>query len=161
MEASTLVVASSIPIILLGIAAIHDLCCRRVPNYLIGVVAIIGLAYPWIPGNSVGVLSSYFGGFLGLLIFLPPYIGRFMGAGDVKVFSIAGLAVGIEKIFTLSLYVAIAGGFLALLYLLKRATSIHLRGGKGNTSNTFRVELPYVVAIFGGLFYMLITERLT
>mgnify|MGYP000175524299 CR=1 FL=1 len=144
-----------------GIFSAFDLCLRRVPNSLAGVAAVIVMGYPWFVTDGISVLSSYFGGIAGLLLFLPPYLGAVMGAGDVKVFSIAGLAVGIEKIFTLSLYVAIAGGFLALLYLLKRATSIHLRGGKGNTSNTFRVELPYVVAIFGGLFYMLITERLT
>jgi len=161
MVASTLVAASSIPIILLGISAIHDLCCRRVPNYLIGVLAIIGLAYPWIPGNSVGVFSSYLGGFLGLLIFLPPYIGKFMGAGDVKALAVSGLYVGVERILILALYSAVAGGFLALIYLLWKLGSKYFKRGSSVENTVSQIELPYVVAIFGGLFFMLMAERMT
>lgn len=122
---------------------------------------IVGLIFPWIAVDSISVLSSYLGGLLGLLLFLPPYVGGLMGAGDVKVFGVSGLFVGVNEIFTLSLYVAIAGGFLALLYLLKRIVSRYLGDDEVDISATPRLELPYVVAIFCGLLYMLITERLT
>ena len=155
------IVASSVPIIFLGISAIYDLYCRRVPNYLTGFAAIIGLVYPWFSTNGIGILSAYLGGILGLVIFLPPYVVGVMGAGDVKVLGVAGLFVGIEKIVTLTLYAALAGGILALLFLAERSFTDYLSRKNLKSDNSSPIELPYVVAIFGGFIYMLVVESLT
>ena len=161
MASYPMVAASFVPVILLGISAIYDLCCRRVPNYLTGIAAIIGLSYPWFMVNGIGLSSAYLGGVLGLFILLPPYILGLMGAGDVKALAVAGLFVGIEKIFILALYIALAGGVLALIYWFRRSISQSVTERNASTDISSYSELPYVVAIFGGFFYMLISESLT
>lgn len=107
------------------------------------------------------MLSSYLGGILGLLLFLPPYVIGVMGAGDVKVLGVAGLFIGIEKIVTLTLYAALAGGILALLFLAERSITNYLSRKNLKSDNSSPIELPYVVAIFGGFIYMLVVESLT
>ena len=156
-----LIAATFIPIILLGISAIYDLCCRRVPNYLTGVVAIIGLLFPWYVFDTSVLLKAYLGGILGLLIFLPPYFAGVMGAGDVKILGTIGLYVGIDKVFILILYTAIAGGILTLFYLIGQMIPKYFSHKKPEILITRPIELPYVVAIFGGFMYMLFAERLT
>ena len=156
----SLVVASLVSIILLGISAIYDLYYRKVPNYLTGLAAIIGVSLPWFIVDGISLFSAYLGGILGLLLFIPPYALGVMGAGDVKVLGVAGLFVGIEKIFTLTLYIAIAGGMLALIYLIGCSIAQYFSMKNTKVFNLMPIELPYVVAIFGGLFYMLIFEIL-
>ena len=155
-----LVAASLVSIILIGISAIYDLYCRRVPNYLTGLAAIIGASLPWFMVDEISLFSVYFGGIIGLLLFLPPYALGVMGAGDVKVLGVAGLFVGVEKIFTLTLYVAIAGGVLALLYLIGHLITKCFSSSNTKACDSISIQLPYVVAIFSGFFYMLLTERL-
>ena len=161
MAQGPLIAATFIPIILLGISAIYDLCYRRVPNYLTGVAAIIGLLLPWYVFDSSVLLKAYLGGILGLLMFLPPYIAGAMGAGDVKILGTLGLYVGIEKVFILVLYTALAGGILTLFYLIGQVIPQYLGHKKPEILITTPIELPYVVAIFGGFVYMLFAERLT
>ena len=156
-----LIAATFIPIILLGISAIYDLCCRRVPNYLTGVAAIIGLLLPWYVFDSSVLLKAYLGGILGLLMFIPPYAAGVMGAGDVKMLGTVGLYVGIDKLFLLILYTALAGGVLTIFYLIGQVLPQYLSHKKPEILITTPIELPYIVAIFGGFISMLFAERLT
>lgn len=156
-----LIAATFIPIILLGISAIYDLCCRRVPNYLTVVAAIIGLLLPWYVFDTSVLLKAYLGGILGLLMFLPPYVAGIMGAGDVKVLGTVSLYVGIDKVFILILYTALAGGILTLIYLIGQVLPQYFSHKKPEILITKQIELPYVVAIFGGFISMLFAERLT
>ena len=156
-----LIAATFIPIILLGISAIYDLCCRRVPNYLAGVAAIIGLLLPLYVFDSSILLKAYLGGILGLMMFLPPYSAGVMGAGDVKMLGTVGLYVGIDKLFLLILYIALAGGVLTLFYLIGQVLPQYFSHKKPEILIIRQIELPYVVAIFGGFIYMLFAERLT
>ena len=161
MSFAQLFAASSLSLIVLGISSVYDLLSRRVPNYLTGIAAIIALLYPWLTNNSIGITSSYLGGFLGLMFFLLPYIGGFMGAGDVKLFGVTGLFVGVEQILSLSLYVSIAGGILALIYLIEhKIRNIVIKDIK-DIQTVSKIKLPYAIAIFSGAFYMFISERMT
>lgn len=161
MSFAQLFAASSVSLFILGISSIFDLVSRRVPNYLTGIAAMIALVYPWLAIDSVSVISSYLGGLFGLLLFLPPYSLGVMGAGDVKLFGVTGLFIGMEKILSLGLYVSIAGGLLAMLYLIKHKTNNYIINKHMDIQKATDIQLPYAVAIFGGLLYMLFTERMT
>lgn len=161
MGMTELIAAYLTSIIWLGVSSIYDICCRRVPNILNGFAAIIGLSLPWILSDGLDLFSSYFGGILGLLILLPPYALGVIGAGDVKVLSVLGLFVGIKEMLPLTIYIAISGGILALVYLIHLSISKFLRGKYIGLSAPSSIQLPYVVAIFGGFIYMLIAERTT
>ena len=161
MSFTQLFAASSVSIFILGISSIYDLVSRRVPNYLTGVAAMIGLVYPWLEISNVSVISSYLGGLFGLLLFLTPYSLGVMGAGDVKLFGVTSLFIGIEKILSLGLYVSISGGLLAIFYLIKQETRNCIINKQIDIQKATEIQLPYAVAIFVGLLYMLFTERMT
>jgi prepilin peptidase CpaA len=142
-------ISAYILIALLGIAAIFDLFSRRVPNYWTGIGAGIGMAAPWLGGYGVSLASAYLGGVLAFSIFLFPYLLGWMGAGDVKLFGTAGLFLGLERVVTTALFIALAGGVLAVLYLAMRVFNFLIYR---NMQSKVKEDngLPYAVAIFIG-----------
>jgi prepilin peptidase CpaA len=116
--------------IVITAAIVTDIRSRRIPNSLIiagWVIAVIWhtLAAPgkWAfdpvsPGAS-GALGSTAALFSLLLIFLPLYLIRVMGAGDVKLMSVIGAFFGASvdawtQLPAVALFVFISGGLLAL-----------------------------------------------
>ena len=76
------------------------------------------------------------GGLLtGIIVFLPAYLIHKMGAGDVKLMGLAGAFTGVKGILVIALLTMLAGGMLALGFVLLR---------RGN-------RLPYAVAILAGV----------
>ncbi len=151
-------ISAYILFIFLGIAAIFDLFLRRVPNYWTGIGAGIGMAAPWLTSYGVSMTSAYLGGVLAFSFFLVPYVFGWMGAGDVKLFGASGLFIGVERVVAAALYIALAGGLLAVIYLSVRLFHIFLMRNQGQRSGWHDRDLPYAVAIFGGTITMLLKE---
>jgi len=91
-----------------------DLRTRRIPNYLTLGALVAGLGFQagfhgW-PGLWQGVLGLLLGFFLLIL----PYVKGGMGAGDVKALAALGSWLGPLGVFSLFLYMAIAGGLIIL-----------------------------------------------
>ncbi|BBL23102.1 MULTISPECIES: A24 family peptidase [Comamonas] len=107
-------------LLLLLAAAICDLRSRRIPNALTFGGAAIALLY------SLTSSSHHGGGFfwalggmcLGLVLMLPLYLLRAMGAGDVKLMAMAGAFLGPDGAWHAVVFVFIAGGIAALVYAL-------------------------------------------
>jgi len=96
----------------------EDLKARRLPNYLTLGTALAGLAvqfaaYGW-PGLAAGLQGLGLG--FGLLIL--PYALGGMGAGDVKALAALGAWLGPAQTLGLFVYMALAGGLMALGVLL-------------------------------------------
>jgi prepilin peptidase CpaA len=105
---------------LTGIAAITDSRSRRIPNVLVLAGFIVGLALnAWLAGWS-GVQQSLMGFGLAALIYVPLFLLRAMGGGDVKLMAAAGAIVGPRDWFTLFILASIAGGAIAIAMLLSR-----------------------------------------
>ncbi|OWW20572.1 A24 family peptidase [Noviherbaspirillum denitrificans] len=115
---------------LLGVAAWCDFTQRRIPNLLVFPGACIGLllnaflpeGYGFtsaLPG-ALGILGAIKGLGLGLVLFLPMYMVRVMGAGDVKLMAMVGAFVGMNGVVADTVIVFMTGGCLSLLYLLRR-----------------------------------------
>ena len=101
-------------LILALIAATTDLRSRRVPNWLVVSGATVGfLLNAWAFGGS-GVVRSLLGGVVGLCIFLPFFLLRGMGGGDVKLMGALGMCLGVAGIVQTALLASIAGALLAL-----------------------------------------------
>ena len=147
-------------LIFLGVSAINDFYCRKISNYWISLAIIVGLIFPWIFGGWSEVTNSYLGSLLAFALFLPPYFIGVMGAADVKAFAASGFFLGADKVFTVALNIAIFGGFLALIYLLNDLFLMFLRGNKFQLMHFRSIEIPYAVAIFGGVIFTLLIERL-
>lgn len=117
---------TGILILLLIVAAVSDIRTRRIPNWLVVSGAIYGIihntAFPLTPHDNLLFPLSGLG--LGLLLFLPLYLVRAMGAGDVKLLAMIGAFLGPTETFYAALAAMVVGGVLALLAVLARGSTL-------------------------------------
>ncbi len=162
-------------LLLLLFAAWHDIRSRRIPNALVFSGAVVGvLSNALLPQEmgGLGVLDSLAGLGVGLVLLLPLYLLRAMGAGDVKLMAMTGAFLGARGATGALLCVLLAGGVLALgaawyqgklrrlLYNLKMMLFTGAAGGSmgslpvaGNLPESAAEsvgKLPYGVAIAAG-----------
>lgn len=100
------------------IACIPDLRTRRIPNVLTFGAALLGLAFHAFASGWPGLGLSAGGWALGLLLFLPMFALRGMGAGDVKLLAAVGAWVGPSQVFWVALLTSVAGGVLGVAVAL-------------------------------------------
>ena len=159
-------------------AVVTDLRCRRVPNTLVLSTLMLGFAlnivgpsaqdagglFSAYPG-ALGLTGSLGGAAVGLLLFLPFYALRAMGAGDVKFFAAVGSFSGALATINMAPLVWLAGGVLALLrmYLtrssaavLQNAWTMAAQMGRAGASTVDAKtqtawRMPYALAIAGGV----------
>jgi len=97
-----------------------DLRSGRIPN-LLTFGAAAGAAGFHLADQGLSGLGLALGGWLvGGLLFLPLYVLRGMGGGDVKLMAALGAWIGPGLALWLALYAALAGGVLALVVAIAR-----------------------------------------
>lgn len=173
--------------VLLGAAVWHDVRSRRIPNFIVFCGAAMGvglhLALPagvglfGTPMGSLGLASSLGGFALGMLVFMPMYVFRLMGAGDVKLLAMVGAFVGAGDILPITVLILAVGGILALLFavyqgslrpLLRNAWQMMLYSSFSALHGKLAMappvaasgRLPYAVAIAGGTMGCLLSLHL-
>jgi len=109
---------------LLGWTTVSDLRSRRIPNVAIVIGAAMGLAlHALLPrgdglfsfwGGGLGVVQSLLGLAAGLMLFMPLYLLRVLGAGDVKLLGMVGAWLGPQLLLGATLLSLVAGGLLAV-----------------------------------------------
>jgi prepilin peptidase CpaA len=104
----------------LGCGAVIDMRERRIPNVVSVATAVIGVALAASGLSGVTLASSLLGLAAGFALMLPGHIFGGTGAGDVKLFAAAGTLLGTGRIVPAFLFVAIAGGALAVLVAIRR-----------------------------------------
>ena len=100
---------------LLAWAALHDIGFRTVPNRASAALLLIGLLLRLLQGDVLAGLGC------GALVFLVTYVfWRFgwMGGADVKLLTASAVFVPPAAVPTLVVGTSLAGGVLALVYLL-------------------------------------------
>jgi prepilin peptidase CpaA len=110
------------PFILSVVIAVGDWRTRRIPNWLTFGGALAGIAFQSAVLGWLGLGQALLGLGLGLALLLLPYILGGMGAGDVKALAALGAWVGPKGIFSVFLYMGLAGGAMSLAVLLWRGT---------------------------------------
>lgn len=108
---------------LLIAAAWSDYGSGRIPNALVFGGTFAALAYsalvPSVPGGSLHSFGGAAAGMAcGLLLLLPFYLLRAMGAGDVKLMAMTGAFLGFPQTLWAVLGSFLAGGVLSLAYLI-------------------------------------------
>lgn len=84
-------------LIILAVAAWTDLKEERIPNYLIVIGFLAGIFYRLSQGT--GMLSEgLLGGIVPLFLFVPLFLIRAMGAGDIKLMSVMGIFLGVRSV---------------------------------------------------------------
>jgi prepilin peptidase CpaA len=145
--------------------AIIDCRTHRIPNLLCAIAAIIGVfSQLWIHGED-GLLSALGGAAVGFAMFLPFYVVRAFGAGDVKAMATVGIFLDMRTTMIAVGMTLIAGAILGLAVLLLRpaaanATFHRLIGlfvaplasmrGSIQAKNTESQRFPYGIAIACG-----------
>ena len=119
---------TGILMLLLTGAAISDYRSHRIPNWLVLSGALFGVIYNTAlpPSPHDNILFPLAGLGLGLMIFLPLYLIRAMGAGDVKLLAMVGAFLGPGDTFHAALATMIVGGMMAILFVLVRGTALRM-----------------------------------
>jgi len=120
-------------------AALTDLSARRVPNRLVLMGAVAGLCLATWSTGMAGFLQSLFGAIAGMLIFLPFYLLRGLGAGDVKLMGALGACMGFIAVIQTALIASLFGAFLAL------ATAVRHKALGRTLANTGRLLASWVM----------------
>ena len=153
-----------------GLALVWDLRQGRIPNRLTYGSIALGLLLRVIMGGERGALDGLVAGLAGGGVFLLLFLVRGMGAGDVKLMTAIGMWSGLRHLVVIMMVTAIAGGVLALGYMVARKRGMstlrnlgsllrfHVTVGLAphpqiNLENPQAVRIPYALAIAAGTFY--------
>lgn len=158
---------------LLVVATITDYDHRKIPNWLTGLGVIAGLYLTTAAGTQsaqpmMAFLGAILGGSVGLLLLLPLYAIGKMGGGDVKLMAMSGTFLGTVGVFWAVMWSLIAGGILALLWIVLRlglkSTAFRLVGTWSTMSlpgstlipertedSILKTHMPYAAAIASGV----------
>lgn len=165
---------------LLLIACYQDTYKNRITNSLTLTGALIGVLLTIFFSGDIDFIASIAGWCIGLMLFLPFYLLRLMGAGDVKLLAMVGSFVGANDIFYVFIHSLIAGGLLALIFglhqrqmkqLLSNAAVFFMSILHGNkkkyliekdsvlkSTDTSIGEMPYALAITCGTVFFVISK---
>lgn len=100
------------------LACIEDVRTRRIPNWLTFGGAAVALGTYLVLDGPSGLAFSGAGWAVGCAAFLPFFLLRGLGAGDVKLLAALGSWLGPANVVWVALYGALAGGVLAIVVLL-------------------------------------------
>ena len=154
------------------LGAASDVRAHRIPNLLNYSALALGLLAGTSLGGWRGLLQGVTGAFIGGGVFFLFYLVKGMGAGDVKLMAAGGAWLGIQQTLVVMMASAIAGGALAIVYVVfyRRVWStvqnigelirFHFTSGvrphpELNLQDSGSVRLPYGLAIAFGTVYLL------
>jgi prepilin peptidase CpaA len=99
-------------------AGVYDIRFRRIPNWLVLLGLILGLGLNSFLFLWAGLKLAGFGLGLAFLIYLPLYVLRGMGAGDVKLMAAIGSIVGPGNWVFIFIISGLLGGVYAVILML-------------------------------------------
>lgn len=108
-------------LVLVLIAAIYDLRFRRIPNWLNLSGVVLGLGINTLLFARDGLVGAVLGMTCSLIVYVPLYLIRGMGAGDVKLMAAVGAIAGPWNWFGIFVATALLGGVVSIVFVaLKR-----------------------------------------
>ena len=122
----------------LCISTIFDLVSRRIPNPLLFSSLLVLIFIASLSG-FYELLRLLVGALFGVVLILPAYLCRSMGAGDVKLVGVVGAAVGALHVPSILLSTILIGGLVSSVFLLSKNKRLKESG------------IPYAIAITGGV----------
>jgi prepilin peptidase CpaA len=114
------------------ITIVSDFYERRVRNlWLLSALVIdaVYLVWSWIEQSVAPLLAASVGLLIGLLVLLPFYVMRWMGAGDVKFFATLGFLLGGKALLPIWIIASVLGGLHAVAIVLSRLVLRHAGSG--------------------------------
>ena len=102
-----------------SVACVTDLRSRRIPNSLTLGAAFAGLLFHLISDGFNGLWFAGAGWLTGMALFLPLFLLRGMGGGDVKLVAALGVWLGAVSVFWVVMYASIAGAVIGVAVALR------------------------------------------
>jgi prepilin peptidase CpaA len=165
-------------IALLLVAAWTDWRTMRIPNWLTVSGMAWGLAFNAMHSTSVGngLMHGGAGLLTGLVLLMPLYAIRVLGAGDVKLLAMVGAFIGAFATLQAALVVGIVGGLAAVSFAISRRVVPQLAANakdivqslvlpgvpmwRPGMSGTSIGKLPYGISISAGTIVFLTLRQL-
>lgn len=154
--------------------AIIDWRTHRIPNLLCAIAAMYGLTLQVAINGEAGLFTALAGAAVGFAMFLPFYVVRAFGAGDVKAMTVVGIFLGVQSTVLAVGATLIAGAALGALTLwlkpMHAGATLHrllgllatpvaaMRDSRRNRSSDSSLRFPYGVAIACGVAAALIIK---
>ena len=113
-------VIAAVILAIAAIACVTDVRTRKIPNVLTFGTTLAALLVHLVTGGAHGAATALGGWLLGTALFLPFFLLRGMGAGDVKLLAALGAWLGPRDVVWLGIYSSILGGALAVGVSLAR-----------------------------------------
>jgi prepilin peptidase CpaA len=166
---------------LLAVAAVIDYRTMRIPNWLTVGGILVGLLLSTMNSGRPldGFLRALAGMAVGLVVLLPFWMLRVMGAGDVKLMAAVGAFLGFPAILYAVLFTFITGGVAAVAFALAHKASRRMADNVGaivwsmalssmtGTSPAASLrqvgsigKLPYAISIGIGTIAFVVTKQL-
>ncbi len=150
--------------------AVCDIRTHRLPNALTYCGIASGILVRTLLDGWRGMGQALLGGLIGGGAFLVFFLLQGLGAGDVKLMTAIGSWAGWQQSFVVLLATAIAGGLLAVAYMIwnrRVAQTIRNMGALArsfrdsgirphpeiNLNNSRCIRIPYAIAIAAGTLY--------
>lgn len=166
-------------LILLSVAIIaYDVLFRRVPNSLLLLALLVHTGYMIATGSGyagIDVRQSLLGAAIALIVFVPLYALRAMGAGDVKFLTVLGALLGLKALFVVWLIGSLIAGLHAIVFysaqiwLAMMPSGLHRLMQQVGGSNLYqrmldarqgRKGIPYAAYLaIGAIFYLVMMWR--
>ncbi len=113
------VAIASIVLLLLIVATLCDLGTREIPDWISIAIALLALGSAAIGWLGIGLILAAIGGVLGLAIGYSLFRFAKLGGGDAKLIAALGMFVGPVGLLIVLFGMAIAGGVLSLVAMLR------------------------------------------
>lgn len=110
-------VVQALLFLLVIVAAVIDLRERRIPNWLTAGGVVMGIALNSFLYESAGFWMSLAGIGAALLVYMPLFLIRAMGAGDAKLMAAVGAMTGFANWLGIFVISSVLGGLVALVLL--------------------------------------------
>ncbi|NLY50302.1 MAG: prepilin peptidase [Firmicutes bacterium] len=110
-------------ITVIAICTFTDIKCRKIYNVVLVPAAAMGLLINFHAAGLAGGIQSVKGLFVGLALLWLPFVLGGMGAGDVKLLGVVGALKGPGFVWQAFIYMALVGGLISLLILIKGRSS--------------------------------------
>lgn len=140
---------------LLGAAVWTDQKQQRIPNDLVIVILLLGFAMQIVLNGMEGFIDAALGVLVGLAIFLVPYVGGGMAAGDVKLLAAVGAFLGPLPVLLASGASMVFGVVLAGLRLAYRR---YQHGERLTLKQMRSTRFPFAAAVAAGVAFVLVTR---